>query len=99
MFHAWPEVRLVDTDTAEGRPAQDARSVAVARRLERISPAYRAGYSRAADGSASPRAAIKSFCLECVCYIRKEITACTAVACPLWLYRPYQDAAEDEAGE
>ena len=71
------------------------REEAVARRLERISPAYRGGYARASDGSASPRAAIKSFCLECVAYVRKEVTNCTAIACPLYLYRPYQ--TEDEA--
>ena len=74
----------------------DARSVMVARRLERISPAYRAGYVRATDGSASPRQAIKSFCLECVAYARKEVTACTAMACPLWLYRPYQTEEEGD---
>lgn len=79
--------------------SHEARSVAVARRLERISLAYRNGYARAADGSASPRQAIKSFCLECVGYARKEVTNCTALACPLWLYRPYQGAAEAEAAE
>lgn len=76
--------------------AVDARDKAVAARLGRISVAYRSGYARAAKGTASPRAAIKSFCLECVGYARKEVTLCTSVACPLWLYRPYQTEGEAE---
>ena len=48
---------------------------------------YRAGYLRAAAGKASPRAAIKAFCLECVGWDRKEVSLCTAPACPLYPYR------------
>ena len=75
--------------------SEDARSVMVTRRLERIGPKYRNGYLRASDGTASPRAAIKSFCLECCAYVRKEVTNCTALACPLYLYRPYQTDEEE----
>ena len=46
--------------------------------------------ARAFSGSASPRAAIKAMCLACVGYDRKEITNCSAYACPLWKYRPFQ---------
>ena len=41
---------------------------------------------------ASPRQAIKAFCAECVGYDRTAVTQCTAYACPLWRYRPYQTA-------
>ncbi len=52
----------------------------------------RRGYLRAAVGTASPQAAIKAYCLECVGYIRAEVTHCTGVACPLFMYRPFQSA-------
>lgn len=39
---------------------------------------------------ASPRAAIKAFCAECVGYDRDAVAGCTAYACPLWRYRPFQ---------
>jgi hypothetical protein len=39
---------------------------------------------------ASPRQAIKAFCAECVGYDRDAVAGCTACACPLWRYRPYQ---------
>jgi hypothetical protein len=47
-------------------------------------------FSRALDGTASPRAAIKCKCLECVWLDQSAITSCSAVECPLWQYRPYQ---------
>ena len=53
----------------------------------------RKGYLRAAVGTASPRAAIKAYCLECMGYIRAEVTQCTGEACPLFLYRPFQSDA------
>jgi hypothetical protein len=43
---------------------------------------------------ASPRAAIKAFCAECVGYDRLAVTECTAYACPLWRYRPHQKAQD-----
>lgn len=39
---------------------------------------------------APPRQAIKAFCGECVGYERLAVTECTAYACPLHAYRPYQ---------
>jgi hypothetical protein len=52
---------------------------------------------RARLGTAPPRGAIKAFCLTCVGYVRKDVTNCTARACPLYAYRPYQ--TDDEAEE
>jgi hypothetical protein len=45
------------------------------------------------SGSASPRKAIKAFCLACVGYDRQEIKSCTSWGCPLWKYRPFQEDA------
>lgn len=47
---------------------------------------------------APPRAAIQAKCLDCVNFVRDEITYCTVKTCPLFEYRPYQikEPAEDE---
>ena len=50
---------------------------------------YRATYNKAVTGK-SLRAAINAFCLECVCWQRKEIQLCTSLSCPLFAVRPYQ---------
>jgi hypothetical protein len=42
------------------------------------------------NGTCSPRSAIKAKCLECVGYVRADITNCTAPTCALYQYRPYQ---------
>lgn len=47
--------------------------------------------ARALSGSASPRGAIKAFCLQCVGFSRSDIKNCTARACALHKYRPYQE--------
>lgn len=50
------------------------------------------------SGAASPRKAIKAFCLVCVGYDRAAIRKCASLACPLWKYRPFQGTeAEGEA--
>ena len=69
------------------------RREAVARRAMQAPPKDRPGYLLAAAGRASPRAAIKAFCLECVGWQRAEVTRCTAPACPLWSYRPFRKEA------
>ncbi len=65
------------------------RQAAMAERRAQIPRAYRATYDRAVEGR-SLRAAINAFCLECVCWRRKEVALCTDVACPLYAGRPYQ---------
>ncbi len=51
---------------------------------------YQTLYNRAVSGKASPRQAIKAFCLGCCSYERNEITQCTDAGCELYRYRPYQ---------
>lgn len=53
-------------------------------------------YDKVVAGTASPRQAIKSFCLECMGWNRKEVAACNAVACPLFRYRPWQPSDGDQ---
>jgi hypothetical protein len=48
---------------------------------------YQALYARAMRGK-SRKAAIHSFCAECVGYVVKEIHLCTDAGCPLFPYRP-----------
>jgi len=51
--------------------------------------ACRSTYLRAVGGR-WPKSAIKAFCLECVGWQRAEVARCTALACPLWAYRPFR---------
>ncbi len=71
------------------------RRPAVAKKLAAMPAVYQAGYLRALGGR-SPKAAIKAFCLECVGWQRAEVATCTALACPLWSYRPFRRAVATE---
>jgi hypothetical protein len=46
---------------------------------------------KALSGKASPRDAIKAFCLECVVWDRAAIKECDIKDCPLWMYRPWRE--------
>ena len=67
-----------------------ARRPAVGKRVAETPPSARRGYLRAAAGTASPRQAIKALCMECGGWQRDVVRFCTAVACPLYAYRPFQ---------
>lgn len=47
---------------------------------------YRGLYQRAMNKK-SRKAAIRSFCIECVGYVEKEVKDCTDSGCPLFRYR------------
>lgn len=47
---------------------------------------YQRLYRRAKAGR-SQKAAIRSFCLECVGYVAEEVDLCTDPGCPLFEYR------------
>ena len=66
-------------------PSQES---AIARRLESMPETCRRSYLRAMQGG-SLAAAAKAFCMECVSWDRQEVALCTAVACPLYPYRPF----------
>ena len=54
-------------------------------------PKYKRLFERVYAQKASPRVAIKAQCLHCVWFKREFIAECTALECPLWAYRPYQE--------
>ena len=65
------------------------RKKRIEQKLKQMPQSYRAIYKKAVGGK-SPASAVKSQCLECMGYQRTDIPGCTAIACPLWPYRPYQ---------
>jgi len=58
-------------------------------RLKQIPKPYRSTYRKAMRGR-SLRAAVNSYCLECVWYSRDEVKKCPDKGCPLYPYRPYK---------
>ncbi len=66
------------------------RRASVQKKAKILPVKARPGYLRAAAEIASPREAIKAFCMECTGGQRHEVTLCTALACPLFSYRPFQ---------
>jgi hypothetical protein len=61
-----------------------------AEKLEACPVSARSLLARCWSKKASPRQAVKAFCHECCGYDRAAITECTAWACPLFEFRPYQ---------
>lgn len=61
------------------------------KRLQWYSPRDRGIVLKAWSGK-SRRAAMHAFCLECCGGDKDAICHCTAPACPLWPYRPYQNS-------
>jgi hypothetical protein len=78
--------RVQETRSRAKRPI----GPAIAKHAAETPQRCRAMYLKAAEGTASPRAAIKVFCLECVGWQREDVAHCTAQACPLYAYRPFQ---------
>ncbi len=69
--------------------SSEKRADRIARRRADMPKVYRGIYDRAVSGK-SLRAAVNSFCLECVMWQRVEVRLCTSLACPLFPYRPYK---------
>ncbi|PZX30855.1 hypothetical protein C7416_103588 [Cupriavidus phytorum] len=67
-----------ESKIAAARTARLAQTQSIARSL----------LARCYDGTASPRQAIKAFCIACVGERRKDVANCTCYACPLYRYRP-----------
>jgi len=67
----------------------------VIKRLSQMPIGSRMTYIKALKGS-SREAAVKSFCMECVCWLRAEVAQCTDPGCPLYPYRPFKGMLEDE---
>jgi hypothetical protein len=59
-----------------------------AKRLRQMPASYRRSYIRTVQGKASPKTAIRMFCLECVRWQRALAVTCPTRACPLWAMLP-----------
>lgn len=68
----------------------DAGKKQARKRLSQIPVSMRLTYVAALKGNSQAKA-IKAFCQECVGWDRQEVVNCTAKACPLHPYRPYQE--------
>lgn len=76
-----------------------AQQLAQARAIEKAPASCKGALSRAFSGHASPRDAIKAHCLTCTGFDRSAVRNCTAYACALHFYRPFQETAELPLGE
>ncbi len=74
------------------------RKKRIAERREQMPRSYRATYDKAIKGK-SLRAAVNAQCLECVCWITKEVRLCTDLACSLYSVRPYQISQNGRDGQ
>ena len=73
------------------------RAEKIAKRRAEMPESCRGIYDRATAGKGL-RAAITSFCLECLGWKRDEITHCTSPACPLYAARPYRKSKKARIG-
>jgi hypothetical protein len=64
------------------------------KRLRQMPASYRRSYVRTVQGKASPKTAIRLFCLECIGWQRVLAVTCPTRACPLWAMLPRR--AEDD---
>lgn len=72
--------------------SQTAQKIAAKRagRLATTPDRFKGHFVAAWSSNCSPRRAVKAFCLECNGFDPDAIAGCTAYACPLWNFRPYQ---------
>lgn len=97
LFDTSKTVETGDSGTPEQRTLDRATDVSsVKKRLSEMPKSFRNNYLAAVNEKASPRGAIKAHCCECCGYDRSEVRNCTSVACPLYLYRPFQNGPEVE---
>lgn len=77
-----PGTAISEADLSDLTPEQR-------RTLGNVPESLKPTFLRAYRGSKA--AGIKSFCLACVGFVKKDITGCTAFGCPLYPHRPYRD--------
>ncbi len=68
----------------------------ITKKADNMPAIYRKNYLAVVSGKASPRNAIKAFCIECMGYVRSEVSGCDTIDCPLNLYRPYRKAGDSD---
>ncbi len=84
-------------ETAYYITANESREIYRAERIRKhradIPKIHHRIYDRAMQGK-SLKSAVKSFCLECVCWQKEEVRHCTSLICPLYPYRPYKEKSK-----
>ncbi len=73
----------------------EAGIMSITDKVDKMPKIYKNCYLSAVSGKASPRDAIKAFCIECMGYVCGEVTNCDSIECPLNLYRPYRKAGDE----
>lgn len=68
--------------------SENKRQQKISKRIAEIPKRYRKIYKKAVETN-SKAAAIKAFCLECVCWQKNEVINCSCLACPLFGVRPF----------
>ena len=69
---------------------QDPKRVLMLKQVSEDAPSKLGVFKRVYASTAAPRTAIKAKCLECCWMDVAGIRECTATACALWGFRPYQ---------
>ena len=77
----------------KGKPLPATMDVALLRR--RTPAALQPLIDRIIAPRGNLKAAVKLNCLQCCGYARKEVSRCSAFACPLYRFRPYQNGTEE----
>lgn len=72
--------------TPDHRGFADHRREMIAEKVQTIPGRYRGNYEAGISGQ-SRKAAVRSFCLECMGWSSPDVSECTALACPLFPYR------------
>ena len=71
------------------------RDKKIQERLGSMPESFRITYKKATKKK-SMRSAVNALCQECTGYQRKDVTLCTDLACPLYMFRPYQKIVVSE---
>jgi len=59
-------------------------------RLESVPLNYKILHAKAMAGKLTQRQAIRAQCLECVGWVRDEVSRCSSPLCSLYRFRPFQ---------
>jgi len=86
-----PDERVTDARLGLEAP----RRAKVVHRVSQMPQTSISTYLKAVRGK-SLAASVKAFCMECVCWKRREVALCTALACPLYAVRPFKTLLEED---
>ncbi|MHC4132471.1 MAG: hypothetical protein ACYSSP_10605 [Planctomycetota bacterium] len=91
------ERRLIRNDYNKNKPKKSTNFIPsdhlkkITERRLQIPKVHRANYDKAMKGR-SLKAAVKAFCLECVCWQKEDVKLCSSPQCSLYPYRPYRSS-------